>query len=147
MQILVVDDFATGRLTTDAPRLSFDSFGRMLRRAGATIDVRASAHQARQRLLELTQRGELPDVLLTDYYLSGRETGLDLACWCMQQPALARIARVLLSAAVVQAERAAVAQATSLHAVFVAVYEKPVDMMTLVHDLARLITLPPAGSA
>jgi CheY-like chemotaxis protein len=140
LTLLVVDDFNTGILR---PAQRLDTFGTLLRRAGAMIDVRASVPQARQRLLALAEHHALPHAIITDYQLVGRETGLDLAVWCQQQAALAAIPRLLLSAALAAAEEAAAAQRITLHTVFARCAPKPVDMMALVQDLTRLCA-PPA---
>jgi len=64
-----------------------------LRRMGAVVELKASARQARKRLLQ----DPVPQVVLLDHRLVGNETGLDLALWMREQPRLQQTARISYS--------------------------------------------------
>ncbi len=83
VRILVVEDLADLALAV--------SDG--LRRMGAVVELKASARQARKRLLQ----DPVPQAVLLDHRLVGNETGLDLALWMRAQPGLQQTARISYS--------------------------------------------------
>lgn len=123
VRILVVEDAAELAL----------SLSEGLRRAGAvSVEIKASARQARKRLMQLP----VPDLALLDYNLTGDETGLDIALWMREQPALLHTRRILYSASDFNAVRELCPDAEVFHAMI----PKPVSLPFLIDKLSLFMT-------
>jgi CheY-like chemotaxis protein len=143
-RVLVVEDFgAASSVGTPLQRLdSMDLFGRAFRRVGAVVDVRASVHLAKQRLVQLATQQRLPTILLTDFHLMGAGTGVDLAVWLRAEAAFQHIPCFLMTASMHQAEQKALSLNTSLGALFDSRYTKPVNLPQLITDMAEKVSIP-----
>lgn len=102
-----------------------------LRRAGAiSVEIKASARQARKRLVQTP----VPDMVLLDNNLTGEETGLDIALWMREQPALAKTLRISYSGSDMNTLRARCPDDSVFHAMLF----KPIPLPTLIETLCSL---------
>lgn len=129
IRILVVEDLADLALAV--------SDG--LRRMGATVELKASARQARNRLLQ----DPVPQVVLLDHRLVGHETGLDLALWMRAQPGLQQTARISYSGT----DPATLRQGWPDAQVFHQVISKPTSLSVLVEHITQALAEMRAANA
>ncbi|NJK81272.1 MAG: response regulator [Chloroflexaceae bacterium] len=128
VRILVVEDTADVAL----------GLSEGLRRAGAlTVEIKASARQARRRL----EQEPLPDLVLLDQHITGEETGLDIALWMREQPALQQIVRVSYSGTNPEDLRTRCPDDTVFHALIT----KPIPIPQLIEKLAALLHHAPSN--
>lgn len=107
-----------------------------LRRAGArTVEIKASAWQARQRL----EQPPTPDIAILDYDITGQETGVDVALWMRQQPALQRTRRILYTGSDIEL----LSRQFPDNHLFHLILSKPLSIITLIEQIAAL-NQPPA---
>ncbi len=122
VRILIVED-------TDDTALGL-SLG--FRRTGAlAVETCSTAAQARNRL----EQEPWPDVVLVDNRLNGEETGIQLALWMREQPALAGTLRVSYSAT----DAETIQSRCPDHQVFHAMMTKPVSLAEMTEHLAELV--------
>lgn len=102
------------------------------RRAGVQrVEIKASAWQARQRL----QQPPVPHVVLLDYSIVGADTGLDVALWMREQPALAQTVRILYTGTDVEQLQARLPD----EHVFQRILHKPLSLPTLIEQVAAVV--------
>lgn len=102
------------------------------RRAGVQrIEIKASAWQARQRL----QQEPIPHVVLLDYSIVGEDTGLDVALWMREQPALVGTLRILYTGTDVEKIETRLPDDT----VFQRILHKPLPLPTLIEEVAAVV--------
>jgi CheY-like chemotaxis protein len=122
LHVVVVDD----------DRQVAEDVGTGLRWAGvASVDVAVTARQVQQRLL----CPPIPHIVLIDFWLIGQQTGLDVALWLREQPALQYAIRVLYTSADVPV----IQRLCPDDQVFHAIISKPVALPSLIEQLARLV--------
>lgn len=123
LHILVVEDMCETALSLSSG----------LRRAGgaASVEVKASVWQARQRLMVQP----VPDMVLLDNVLIGEESGLDLALWMREQPHLQHTIRISYSGSDLTMLQARCPDDTVFHGWII----KPVPLTHLIDQLARFI--------
>ncbi len=129
IRILVVEDVA---------EMAFNvSDG--LRRMGAIVEIKASARQARKRLLQ----DPVPHVVLLDHCLVGNETGQDLALWMRAQPGLQQTLRISYSGI----DLATLRQDWPDAQVFHQVVSKPTSLTMLVQQIVQTLAHERSGTA
>lgn len=144
-KLLIVEDFGDAGVGVDRASV-FSSYTTPFRRAGATLDTRASVYQAQLRLRELRAQQKLPHALVSDFQL-GSGNGVDLALWMASEPSFGAIPRVLITGTRYRAAQAAEAQGTTLAALYAAVYDKPVAFDIVITTLVRLLTTHREGES
>lgn len=122
LHILVVEDVA---------ELALDMSNGLRRMGAAKVELKASARQARKRLLQ----EPIPDVVLLDHRLVGDETGLDIALWMREQVILHRTARIAYSGT----DLATLQASWPDEHVFHGVVSKPAPLEVLVQQIVQAV--------
>lgn len=119
-------------IVEDAADVAFD-VSEGLRLAGArSVEVKASVRQAKKRLMH----EPVPDVALLDFNVVGDETGIDLALWMREQPALQHTLRISYSASDPVMLQIKLPDTTLYHRIIT----KPVPLMKLIEQVAEMIS-------